>query len=1042
MASPANGLLEKKANSWLGQLRRQTVLEACASLAGWTVSVLFLLLWVDSVFLFSRNMRLGLFVLGLGAFFFAVRSLLWRALRAADIFAALEGAVRLHPELKHHLKPAWELRGLGDAGHTSPDLARAHGQDTERLLRGLPEVPVFRWIPSTRARRGGVAALLCLLTLPWGQRLSWGRILAPWRDVPLERFISITPGDARVDWGKPAQILARWDRSTGGPHEAAQLKLWVLSRSGWRQTPWTMAGADTAGFSVASLSEPLRYRLGWRDLRSREYSLVPVPAPQLDSLRARLAGRPPVALSAAEALQARRGDWVVVSGKPNLPLARALLRVSFLPVPPRFKTTAAGELEAGFLASEDGSFQLDLETSDGRRDPSPLSYALKARMNEPPRIELLSPAAPIQVSPDDTVPVAYSASDDAGLRRLSLLLRIGGRETEIALQRFEKSSPEFLGDYPWDLSGLPPGTQAEFRLKAVDDDRLPLTGFSKSGRIEIVDFEAGHEALERRWDAAEETMGALAAREERVAQALEGKDASAVEQALSGLPEAWKQGAGEMGELAKSMAEDPYANPGVSEQVQAMSEELSQAASAQVPRVSAAHRRRAETARKMQRILKQGRGLQDLQDFHNQVGRMSRRGSELETALDAMKGLKKGEASSGDIERLQRELRKLQKQMESLQQAIASLPKPPPASAEEESRKGYELPLLQAQTAADALAQALKSGDYGMAAQIARELSQHLSRIEKGLGQAAAEAAGSSRGSQVSRRMQQTGALWNEVIEEQRRLLEASQRVEERRMGEVVEKQKRLLAELAREQALLVSSAVAAGSSFPGDVLGQMRGVQAELERGRVVQAPALLRSIIARRFSWLAEREQSILDRLEGAPQRAPADPSDAETRELSGKQESLRSKTGGLQGELEKIEEQGALLPGGAVENIEQARGEQQAASQALGRGDSQEAQQRQQNALDLLEQGGAQMGQSQQTQTSIESGMGRPFQRPAGGARPAAAAGRSGVNTGFVPLPSAKDYLPPRELREELERSQRESRPEAYDAVIKEYFKRLAK
>ena len=41
----------------------------------------------------------------------------------------------------------------------------------------------------------------------------------------------------------------------------------------------------------------------------------------------------------------------------------------------------------------------------------------------------------------------------------------------------------------------------------------------------------------------------------------------------------------------------------------------------------------------------------------------------------------------------------------------------------------------------------------------------------------------------------------------------------------------------------------------------------------------------------------------------------------------------------------------------------------------------------------------------------------------------------------MPAAKDYQPPREIREELERSLREKRPEAYDALIKEYFKRLA-
>jgi hypothetical protein len=44
--------------------------------------------------------------------------------------------------------------------------------------------------------------------------------------------------------------------------------------------------------------------------------------------------------------------------------------------------------------------------------------------------------------------------------------------------------------------------------------------------------------------------------------------------------------------------------------------------------------------------------------------------------------------------------------------------------------------------------------------------------------------------------------------------------------------------------------------------------------------------------------------------------------------------------------------------------------------------------------------------------------------------------------VRLPSSEEYRPPRELREELERSLRESRPAAHDAEIKEYFKRLAR
>ena len=61
----------------------------------------------------------------------------------------------------------------------------------------------------------------------------------------------------------------------------------------------------------------------------------------------------------------------------------------------------------------------------------------------------------------------------------------------------------------------------------------------------------------------------------------------------------------------------------------------------------------------------------------------------------------------------------------------------------------------------------------------------------------------------------------------------------------------------------------------------------------------------------------------------------------------------------------------------------------------------------------------------------------------ARPGSGSGgQRGSALGRVRLPSADDYRPPRELREELERSLRESRPAQSDSAIKEYFRRLAR
>jgi hypothetical protein len=916
----------------------------------------------------------------------------------------LAAASRRHPQLKDYLRPAWELRSRVHA-HTSAALAEAHVRRTEELLAELAPEPLQAAPPK---RWGWFAAAGALLLLGWA-RVGLPRVLLPWRDVPLEKYVAISPGTAAVDWGRPSEIRARW-LERPGPREAAQLKLWIRSGGAWRQVSWSSVTDEGATLATASLSEPLRYRLTWRDLASAEYALTPAAAPQLESPRVKVEGREEEALSAAEPVRARRGAWILISGRPNQPLAQAAVRVSFLPNSIPLKPRSDGAWEAGFLAYDSGAFRFDLLTEDGRSDPEPVSYALEAKANEAPVAELISPALPLQASPDDTLPVAWSARDDSGISRVSLLL--GSRELLMA----KPGRGEAVGEYAWDLSGLAPGTRLEFRVKAVDDDRTPLAGLSAPGLLEIVDFRAKHRSTGEKAEEAREALSELASRHEALAKAPDAAKQAA-------LPAKWKEALARLEELARAMSADPYANPGLKEQSAALLEELSHAAK---KGDFSAHERLAKQLRKAERLLSQGQSLQTLQDFRQQAARMEQGAAELKAALEG-----------GDNEKLKSSLGKLQRQMEELRKAIESLPKPEPSSAEAEQRKTYAVPLLQAQTTADALQAALRSGDKELAAKLAEELAQQLSRIQQAVSQAAAQSsAQSGSGPKPSQKMQEAGSMFNDVVEEQRRLLEGSQRVEEQRRGRTLERQKKLLLELAAEQRVVTSSAAAVGLS--PDLLSVMRAVLSEFESGKAVKAPGLLRGLVARLSGWFSQREAAILKKLEEAPTGSEPVPGDPESMALGQRQGKLRQRTGDLKSSLEELESEVGTLPPGAYEKLEEARAEQAAAEEALGRGDSFSAAERQKKALSLLEQGGEQMSQGAQRQQGIENGMSK--QSPGPGQRQSRG-GATGADTSDVPLPSAQDYRPPRELREELERSQREARPEGLEPVIKEYFRRLA-
>lgn len=993
--------LDERARAWRAELRRRAVLEGGARLAALWLGLLALTAGADRLWLLPQGLRLALWGCGAGLAAATAWRWLWRPWGAADVTAALAAASRRHPHLKDYLRPAWELSARVQA-HTSAALAEAHVRRTEELLAELPRAPLD---PRPPRWRNWAAAAAALAALSWA-RAGLPRVLMPWRDVPLERYVDISPGTKAVDWGRPAEIRARFLQKPG-PREAAQLKLWVRSGGSWRVAPWSSVTDEAASLATAALSEPLRYRLTWRDLASREYALTPAEAPQLDSPRVKVEGREEEALSAAEPVRALRGAWVQVSGRPNQPLARASLRVSYLPTPVPFKLRSDGAWEAGFFAHDSGTFRFDLLSEDGRPDPEPVSYALEAKANEAPSAELLSPSMPLQASPEDVLPVAWAARDDSGVARVTLVFG----DKELLMARPGKA--DAVGEYAWDLGGLAPGSRVEFRVKAVDDDRTPLAGFSAPGSLEIVDFRSKHQSTAEKVDAAREALSELASRHEDLAKTPDAARQSA-------LPGKWKEALARLEDLARAMSADPYSNPGLREQAAALSEELAHAAQ---KGDFTAHEKLAKQLRKAERLLGEGKSLQTLQDFRHQAARMEQGAAELKAALQG-----------GDDRKLSAALSKLQRQMEELRKAIDALPKPPASSAEAEQRQTYSVPLLQAQTTADALQAALRAGDKELAAKLAEELAQQLSRIQQAVSQASAQAAaGASSAPRPSQRMREAGSLLNEVVEEQRRLLEGSQRVEEQRRGRTLERQKKLLQELAAEQRVVASSASAAG--LPPDAQAVMRSVLAEFESGKAAKAPGLLRGLLPRLSGWFAEREAAILKKLEEAPTGSEPVPGDPESQALGQRQGKLRQRTGELKRKLEELESEVVTLPPGTSEKLDEAAAEQAAAQEALGRGDTSSAAERQKKALSLLEQGGEQMGQGAQRQQGIESGMSRP------GGRSQGRGGVTGADTTDVPLPSAQDYRPPRELREELERSQREARPEGFEPAIKEYFRRLA-
>ena len=1064
--------LSSRARVWRGECRRAIVLEACARVAGSSLAFFSLMALADGFFILPKQARSFAWAGWACWLVWTLARRLWRDWRAVGWNYVFEAAARRWPETRLLLSSAWGLSEAPAPRGISEELRAEHLRRADLLAENLPEEPLAIWSPSPAVRRTSAAAFVLLLAgLAFGGRASWKRVLVPWNDAALENLVEISPGDGLVDWGSPASIRVRVLPGAAAAGLRASALVFEARGSGgtWREAEWTHLEAGGAVWSSPSLSERLDYRVRWRGLIGRAYRLEPVAPPRWRLASAEVRGpraKRRFILGEESSIRARRGDWVVLEAEADVPLLSAELRLSGSPPQPMRQD---GRLwRAAFSAQEDAVLSFGLVGADGRRDPSPPAYGVSVAADAPPTVEILSPQVPLVASPEDSIPLAYAARDDGAVTRLTLVVRSAGRpDRVISLPAPDPPQDEILGDCAWSLSGLPVGTRAEFWIEATDDASPPQSARSEKGSVEVVDAAAEHAAALAAREAAQAALEQAAARAEGARDASSRGDLAASRRETSFLSEEWSSAAKALSALARRADADPRGDPDMAEESLRASEEFSLAGSEGLAAAEkalaegdarAAGREQsalAEQARGVQRALQDSRLSQSFLDAAAGVERSRGAGESLarDAAALAARG-PDGSVSASELEALDLELAKVEAALESLRKALKNLPE---ASSETETRS---LPLDDARQAAGDLRRAIASGDVAAAAKAAKRLSESLAGLTRTL-ERAARRSSESRGRREREAAGGVARSWKEAVELQTRAVEASRSLDEARQKAVVAEQKALLAELAGGQETILSSAAARSGLWPEAATRSASEVVRQFRAGAVTDARARLSSVVLLLRLHAASRpadgaalrafageEEALSARLAAgdsrlSAQRAPSSADPREAREAALTQARARERTESLRAEIVRAARELGFLSARLVRRVDEALAEQGPGESALRRGDSMEGLKRAETALAVLQD-----GQGEASSAVSSASAGKEASGGAGGGAfisgsvRAAVRGARGSGLGRVRLPSADEYRPPRELREELERSLREPRPAAHDLQIREYFKRLAR
>lgn len=1105
--------LRASLNRWRLERSWKLLAEGGLRWASWNLPAWTVLLALDALWPMAREPRLvlWLFLAGVAA---ATLWVFWLApLKLIGSRSLIRSVGDRRPELKPYLEPAWELSQGRTVPHTSEGLRAAHLDRVESLLESLDPAPVFEGAPSRRTGRGFLlAAAFTGAGLPWAwdPSSSFERILTPWRESPLEHHAEILPGSARVPWG--AEVTLRFKPSSAPntpPFREIRPALRLRTpQGGWRESPWDTAepmgklearspaggGAAERGewlYRIPALVEVVEYQMRWRGLASRTYSLTPVAYPHLERVVVRVrppayAGRPLQELQGAGALTALSGSWVEIVGQPSQPLERAHLALELGRTGARFlplEKSSSGERRVLFQIQESGHYSFELEGEEGVKDPRPARYPIQVLEDEPPQVDLLSPAFDVEADSKDPLPVTYEAQDDLGLSRVDLLYKTltagGGPEGTVRLKSFGREpAPDFLGDAAFDLSGFPKDSKVEFRLRALDHRTpVPQEGFSQARVVRVRDFGSLHAEGLRQWLDTEEALKRFLDRQDRLLQDLDKLSkldpASPEWTSLKGLAEeaareaqrAWEEARRSFSEMVRRLEADPYANPGLVEEFRALEERMSrldrEAASrgrgemqaGRYDRAASHHRRLEREVAGMLDSLSRAKKLQALQDFWGEAGRMNQEASEIREA--ASRFSKGKPPSEEELKALNAALSRLEDRIRNLAETLKSIPKPPEGSPEDAARRKYVVPLGEAQSLLQELQRALARGDWSRAAQLAEQLSEALGRAEAALREAAQSEAQGSGQDTLSRELERLEGLWRQAIEEESRLVGDLQKLEQERLEGRLAEQRQFLKKLALRQKRIVEEASQRGVHRP-EPLEWMEGALRELEEASLKRAPELLQRSIDRLslsgrpgqpspFEDLAQKEREVLDELRSHKAEPPPSSLSEDQRRAYQSASTTQSGTRAKIQELSKgMGELGASLgpqassASSALEEAEEAAGR---AEQALGKPDPTEGLSNASRALERLEQGLQDLSEAAAARRRMEMAMGAPFRQGVGRVRPSSPAGKAGANTGFVRLPRAKDYQPPQDIRSEVEASLQERRSKAYERILKDYFRRLS-
>lgn len=845
-------------------------------------------------------------------------------------------------------------------------------------------------------------------------------------------------------------------------------------------------------YEIKSVENKIFYKIKFRGICSKIYTIEPIVLPEIEEMKVTVSPPKytrlkPYHLQSFSETKFFYGSDVEFTAYLNKEIENAYLVVYEQRI--KLKKEDKKVIYGNFKAIRDSEVLLDIYDEEGLNNT--LRYQFKVAYDAPPKIEILSPEKEIIVDKTAKIPIVYSARDDIGISKIKFVYRNVKKKygKEFIIEKLETLKSELLNEYLFDLSKLELelGDILFYYLVVYDNDEIsgPKLTMTEEYKIEIFSYEKQHDLINREVkDFIDETLKTLS-KEIEFKEKLSSVTTSqhfAINELIKDRT-AFSKNFEELNKMLESILDkmylDPYTSVDTYMEFKSLSSQIDNLKNINSKLTESLRQKDLQTSFSLheqilstlerasilsEKILKK----QNMQNISNMMQETTEISKDLFNYLSSLSKIAKD-----DMIKLSNLLKEIEDKLRKIMNMLKNMPNKLP----EEFVNKREVKNLDFSSPVDLIEQiysAISRNDISSALKLAEALLEQLSYLSKTL----SDASSNFLSSQVFSLKEQLDNIMRELdnlISLQQKIYDSTKIIDEYRIKEMLKLQEKLLEKIGEKiKAVLlkiknieflpqfVKFINKQFYKFNSElVMDNLEKILVEVKDKKLIQTQTwlknsvlywdrnveLIKDVDQQEFKELIFHTMEVkndLDELNKLLNETPKVeyPSKIleENAKIVNQQRNLIEKTDKFLNNLQSLGRDSFIVSNEDILLVHQAKLEMQFSENNLSQLAFPQALQNQNNATNLLLQLKNNFSDKQLMFTQMLQSMGIPMSSKFQIKSSHGGTGRYGSLTARVNLPSAREYVPSKELREDIIKSLSERYPDEFKKIIEDYYRKL--